>query len=74
MIRETVSVIVPCFNEERTIGLLLDALAGQTFPAEATEVLISDGRSTDRTRDVIRRWAEARAFPGDGASRKEIEA
>lgn len=63
MIRETVSVIVPCFNEERTIGLLLDALAGQTFPAEATEVLISDGRSTDRTRDVIRRWAEARAFP-----------
>jgi hypothetical protein len=26
-----VSVIVPCFNEQSTIRLLLDALRGQTF-------------------------------------------
>lgn len=30
-----VSVIVPCFNEQSTIRLLLDALRGQTFPRAA---------------------------------------
>jgi glycosyltransferase involved in cell wall biosynthesis len=48
-----VSVIIPCRNEERTIGLLLEALLKQSFPREALEVIIADGMSTDRTRDVI---------------------
>lgn len=48
-----VSVIVPCYNEEATIGLLLDALYGQTFPLEELEVIIADGMSTDRTRQKI---------------------
>lgn len=48
-----VSVIIPCYNEEATIGLLLEALIRQTFPAEKMEILIADGMSTDRTRDKI---------------------
>ena len=48
-----VSVIVPCYNEEATIGLLLDALYQQTFSKEKTEILIADGMSTDGTRGVI---------------------
>ncbi len=48
-----VSVIIPCYNEEATIGLLLDALIRQTFPPEKMEILIADGMSTDRTRDKI---------------------
>jgi glycosyltransferase involved in cell wall biosynthesis len=48
-----VSVIVPCYNEETTIGLLLEALSEQTFPLEAVEVVIADGLSTDRTREEI---------------------
>jgi len=49
-----VSVIIPCYNEENTIGLLLDALYEQTFPRERLEVIIADGMSTDRTRQRIR--------------------
>jgi len=49
----TVSVIVPCYNEEATIRLLLEALYSQTYPRTEIEVLVSDGQSTDRTRDVI---------------------
>jgi glycosyltransferase involved in cell wall biosynthesis len=45
-----VSVIVPCYNEEATIRLLLDALYQQSFPRHETEVVIADGLSTDRTR------------------------
>ncbi len=55
----TVSVIVPCYNEQATIGLLLDALYAQTFPRDAMEVIIADGLSTDRTREVIAAWQQA---------------
>ncbi len=48
-----VSVIVPCYNERATIGVLLEALAEQDFPAEDMEVLVVDGRSTDGTREVL---------------------
>jgi succinoglycan biosynthesis protein ExoA len=56
-----VSVIVPCYNEQSTIRLLLEALHEQTYPHAGMEVLISDGLSTDGTRDVIA--AFQRDFP-----------
>ncbi len=48
-----VSVVVPCYNEQATICLLLDALYNQTFPHTQLEVVIADGISTDRTRQAI---------------------
>ena len=48
-----VSVIVPCYNEQSTIRLLLDSLRTQTFPRAEMEVIISDGMSQDGTRDAI---------------------
>lgn len=49
----TISVIVPCYNEESTISLLLEAIDQQTFDHHQFEVIIADGLSTDRTRQVI---------------------
>lgn len=49
----SVSVIVPCYNEQATIRLLLDAIHQQTFPRAGMEIVISDGMSTDGTRDEI---------------------
>ena len=48
-----VSVIVPCYNEQATIRLLLDAIYTQTFPLYDIEVIIADGQSTDNTRVEI---------------------
>jgi glycosyltransferase involved in cell wall biosynthesis len=48
-----VSVIVPCYNEQSTIRLLLDALHQQTYPRANMEVIVSDGMSQDRTREAI---------------------
>lgn len=48
-----VSIIVPCYNEERTIAGLLQAIDQQTYPSNRMEVVIADGLSTDRTRQVI---------------------
>jgi len=57
--KPTVSVIVPCYNEERTIELLLEAILAQSFPVEEIEVIIADGLSTDGTREVIREFSLA---------------
>ncbi len=51
-----VSVIVPCYNEEATIGLLLDALYRQTYPRDRMEVVVADGMSEDGTREAIAAW------------------
>lgn len=48
----TVSVVIPCYNEERFIGKVLENLAGQ-YAAERYEIIIVDGMSTDRTRAVV---------------------
>lgn len=48
-----VSIIVPCYNEQSTIRLLLEALCEQTYPRLEMEVIIADGLSTDGTRDAI---------------------
>ena len=55
-----VSVIVPCYNEARTIGGLLDAIAGQTYPIDSLEVIVSDGGSTDATRAILSEHTRSR--------------
>lgn len=55
---KSVSVIVPCYNEEAHIGYLLEALTRQTYPLESLEVIIADGMSTDRTREVIHQFVQ----------------
>ncbi len=45
----TVSIIVPCYNEQSTIRLLLDAVYAQSYPRDQMEVVIADGNSTDAT-------------------------
>jgi glycosyltransferase involved in cell wall biosynthesis len=49
----TVSIIVPCLNEEKRIHILLDAVLAQTYPCTLLDVTIADGGSTDRTREVV---------------------
>jgi succinoglycan biosynthesis protein ExoA len=48
-----VSIVVPCYNEQETIRLLLEAIYVQTAPRQEMEVVIADGMSTDRTRQEI---------------------
>lgn len=52
-----VSIIVPCYNEQATIALLLHALHGQTYPLSRMEVILADGMSTDGTRQAIAAFA-----------------
>jgi GT2 family glycosyltransferase len=51
--RPLVSIVIPCLNEERYIVALLDSLAAQDYGPGGVEVLVADGGSTDRTRDLV---------------------
>ena len=57
--RPLVSILIPCRNEARTIGLVLYALDRQTYPRERMEIIVADGFSTDDTRGRIREFAAA---------------
>lgn len=48
-----VSVIIPAYNSEATIGSLLESLLALDYPPESVEILVVDNGSTDRTRDII---------------------
>ncbi len=54
-----VSVIIPCYNEERTVNLLLAAIYAQTWPVSDLEVIIADGLSSDGTRERIMEFHKA---------------
>lgn len=54
-----VSVIIPCYNEEATIGGTLAGIHGQTFPRADMEVVISDSMSSDKTRERIEEFQRA---------------
>jgi len=44
--RPEISVVIPTFNGRRYLGLVLDALAGQTLPPTRFEVIVVDNNST----------------------------
>ena len=47
------SVIIPCYNESKTIRSIVDAVLGQ--PYDNKEIIIVDDASTDGTTDVLRK-------------------
>src|SRR5437660_3724488 len=48
-----ISVIVPVRNEEAFIEATLRQLVTQDYDADKFEILVADGRSTDRTRAIV---------------------
>src|SRR5947208_10254810 len=52
-----VTIAMPAFNEERYIEACIASVQAQDYPRELIEILIADGRSTDRTREIAARLA-----------------
>lgn len=51
--KRTVSVVIPCRNEEKYIGKCIESFLKQTYPVELITIIVADGMSTDKTRDII---------------------
>ena len=52
--RPTVSVIVPCFNAEKTVVRTLDSLVKQTL--DNLEIIVINDGSTDHTKAIIENY------------------
>jgi len=57
-----VSVIIPCLNEERFIAGCLDSLLNQTYSNKNLEILIVDGMSKDKTREIVKKYTNKYNF------------
>ena len=57
-----VSVICPVFNEEKFIEECIISIIEQDYPQDMMEVLFVDGRSTDKTREIIERYMRQYPF------------
>ncbi len=54
-----VTIAMPAFNEEHYIEACIASVQAQDYPAHLIEILVADGRSTDRTREILARLAVA---------------
>ncbi len=58
-----VSVIIPCFNEEKWIQRTIQSCINQNYPADKLEVIVVDDQSTDgsveQIKDIIGRLTKA---------------
>lgn len=53
-----VSVVIPTFNNERTIGECLNCLENQNYPKNKVEIIIIDGGSTDKTLEICKQYTK----------------
>jgi glycosyltransferase involved in cell wall biosynthesis len=53
MVHKKISVIVPAYNEEKTISRCINKLLTQKYPNDAFEIVIVNDCSTDKTKDIL---------------------
>ena len=59
---KTVTVLIPCLNEEQFIGGILENIRAQTYPPGSLEVFVIDGGSGDRTRAIVADWDQQHSW------------
>lgn len=67
-----VSIIIPCRNEENYINGCLDSVIGQHYPKDRLDILIVDGMSTDKTREIVNQYLSKYSFISFLENRKKI--
>lgn len=48
------SIVIPAYNAEEHIGRGLKSLTKQTYPKDKLEIIVADGRSSDRTIEIAK--------------------
>ncbi|MFT0488947.1 glycosyltransferase family 2 protein [Bacteroides thetaiotaomicron] len=56
------SVIIPIYNEEKYIAKCLESILEQDYPKNDLEVILVDGMSNDKTREIVASYTEKYFF------------
>src|SRR5277367_6523712 len=59
----SVSIIIPVYNSEKSIGLCLEGIRKQNYPKEKIEIIIIDAVSVDTTLDIVKKYEVNQIFP-----------
>ena len=51
----SISIIIPAYNEEKTISKCIESVLESDYPKEKLEVMVVDDGSTDKTREMAKR-------------------
>lgn len=51
-----VAVVIPTLNEEKFIACCLDSVIAQSYPFNDMDVMVVDGGSKDRTKDIVEEY------------------
>jgi succinoglycan biosynthesis protein ExoA len=60
--RVKLSIVIPARNEEKYMRALLDSVLANDYPHDHMEILIVDGMSTDRTREIVCEYRQRYPF------------
>lgn len=60
--RISVSVIIPCYNEELYIENCINSILKQDFSADQTEIIVVDGNSNDKTLQILNKFPQIKLF------------
>ena len=52
-----VSIVIPVLNEEKCLAGCLRSVLDQHYPADKLDVMVVDGMSTDRSREIVAQFA-----------------
>jgi len=58
----SITVIIPTYNEEKYIAHCIESIIKQDFPKDKLEVFFVDGCSTDKTREIINEYSKKNSY------------
>jgi glycosyltransferase involved in cell wall biosynthesis len=54
----SISVVIPTFNSENTLGMCLESIVSQDYPKDKIKIIIADGGSVDKTLEIAKRYTD----------------
>lgn len=57
-VAEPVSIVMPCYNESKTIGAAIESLLKLNYPNDMIEIIVVDDQSKDNSAEIVRRYAQ----------------
>lgn len=55
---EPISIVMPCYNESKTIGEAIESLLNLNYPKDMIEIIVVDDKSTDNSAEVVREYTK----------------
>ncbi|KKM78946.1 hypothetical protein LCGC14_1354860 [marine sediment metagenome] len=59
----SISIIIPVYNSEKVLKDCLQSIKKQDYPSGKVEIIILDGGSTDKTREIAKEFAVEKILP-----------